>query len=516
MKAHNYLFRISCLELFYPVIINDDIYIIPNSDDMRDKYEVNLSFIDFNPSSFSYLSIMSEEPIELEELENLAKKVLSMLTILILNPLYLEEFYHFKYEGSNLSLVEATIKPFQEPDLKKKENYLHGKLGIYPFNEIVRDLYKKISNNPISDSLYSIIMEYIVSHKEPLIEISGTIAWNVLEHIASRYWNKRDKNKLYIIKKKKFNAYIKALSDCADDFIEHKINQQKDVLLDHPNYTGTYKSLLKNGLTPQIIGFSPVKFRIFKIFEEEGIEYESKKDLIMDMYDIRNKIYHDGLNIEQIKNILGKNPIDIIVKFRPFLYRKILELSGLIYEFFLFKSGHLTVKKEFSEIPNILDWEPDIKTKLDEYELIKRIKLLDDLFTSLIGTILNTHVKDEDEDYEVTAIISKKEGENIIKFFNFPLIFLSAFDKIPSKDKNYPEDIIKYLRPIICTFIDNNIHYEIEFYNRPIKYPRFNLKIDQSAIEKWVAEQYGKKVEIKKETSKIDFKINKITMKKND
>ncbi len=119
MKLNNYLFRISCLELFYPVIINDDIYIIPNSDNMKDDVEPNLTHIDFKPSSFSYLLIMSEEPKHREELENLAKKILSMLTILILNPLYLEEYYHFKYEDSIFSLVEAPSGSYGIVDLYK-------------------------------------------------------------------------------------------------------------------------------------------------------------------------------------------------------------------------------------------------------------------------------------------------------------------------------------------------------------------------------------------------------------
>ena len=119
MKLNNYLFRISCLELFYPVIINDDIYIIPNSDNIKDDVEPNLTHIDFKPSSFSYLLIMSEEPKHREELENLAKKILSMLTILILNPLYLEEYYHFKYEDSIFSLVEAPSGSYGIVDLYK-------------------------------------------------------------------------------------------------------------------------------------------------------------------------------------------------------------------------------------------------------------------------------------------------------------------------------------------------------------------------------------------------------------
>ncbi|MCP6719017.1 MAG: hypothetical protein KJI71_02150 [Patescibacteria group bacterium] len=442
------------MELFYPVIVNDDIYIIPNSDNMRDKYELNLSYIDFNPSSFSYLLIMSEEPIHREELENLAKKVISMLTILILNPLYLEEYYHFKYEGGNFSLVEAIINPFEEPDLKKKRNQLHGRLSIFSFNKITRGLFQKISNNPISDFLYIIIMWYITSHREPLTEISGTIAWNVIEHTASRYWKSlRRHRRAHIIKK------------------------------------------------------------IFMMFDNEHIEYESKRDLIKDMYKIRNKIYHEGLSLAEIENLLGKNPINVIVSFKPFLYRKILEFVGFISEFLDYVSGHLIIKKELELDPNILEREPEIKIKLDEYKLVKELKSLDNLLERLIGTALNTFVKDEDKDYEATAIISKREGEYIIKFLDPPRIFHFGFDKLPSKVENYPEDIIKYLRSIICTFTDDNIQYEIEFYNRPID-TKIKIKSDQFGIRKWVAEQYGKEMETEEEVSEVDFKINKINLKK--
>ncbi len=511
MRAHNYLFRISCLELFYPVIINDDIYIIPNSDNMRDNLETNFSYIDFKPSSFSYLLIMSEEPINREELENLAKQTISMLIVLLLNPLYLEEFYHFKQDKGNVTPVEVTIKPFEGPDLKKKRNYLHGRLAIYSFNEIARDLFKKILDNPISDSLYSIIMEYIVSHKNPLIEISGTIAWNVLEQIVSRYWEKKNKEKLYIITEEKLNDYIGFLDTKAGQFIDDNI-EKYDVMLDLPEYKNNYKELLKRTITRNIMKFSPVKFRIFRLFEEEKITDTPNRELIKDMYNIRVFRFHYGLSLAEIQHKIGKNPIDVIVRFKPFLYRKILEFIGFIDEFFVFYSGHLINKVESSELPD----KPKFKPKLDEYQLVQEIKSLDNLLERLMGTTLDTHIKDEDKKYEVTTIISKKEGEYIITFLDPPQIFHFGLDKIPSKDENYPEDIIKYLRPIICTFTNTNIQYEIEFYNRPINYPRFDIKINQSAIEKWVAEQYGKKIEIKKETSKIDFKITKITMKKID
>ncbi len=511
MKTHNYLFRISCLELYYPVIIDEEICIIPNSDNMRDEIEPNLIFIDFNPDSFSYLLIQSEIPINREELENRAKKAISMLIILILNPLYIEEFYHFKHEEGNFSLVKASIKPFEKPDFKKKRNYLHGRLGIYSFNKIARNLFKKISKNPISDSLYSIIMEYIASYKEPLIEISGTIAWNVLEHIASRYWNKKNKKKLYIIRKEKFEDYIDVLSQCAEKFIEN-IDELKDVLIDHPKYKGVYKGLLKNSLSSEILKYSPVKFRIYRMFEEEKISDKSDEELIKDMYVIRNDMYHSGLNISEIQQKRGKNPIDVIVKFKPFLYRKILEFLGFIDEFFLFDTGHLITREETIKIPNILEWEPDIPIKLDESKLIQQIKSLDDLLQKLIGTDLNAEVIDEDKHYKVRAILSKNKGKYIITFLDSPLIFFSAFDEIPSKDKKYPEDITRYLRSIRCTFIHNNIRYEIEFYNKPLGYPKFNLKISHPEIEKWIEEQTGKERKIKEETSKVHFRISKINM----
>lgn len=511
MKTHNYLFRISFLELHYPIIINDDICIIPNSDNMRDEIESNLTYIDFNPSSFSYLLIQSENQINREELENLAKKIISIFIILILNPLYLEEFYHFKYIKGNFSLIKASIKPFEEPDIKKKGNYLHGGLRIYTFNKIAENLFKKISKNPISDSLHSIIMEYIASYKEPLIEISGTIAWNVLEHIASRYWDKNNKKKLYIVRKEKFEEYIDVLSQCADKFIKN-IDEIKDVLIDGADYKGTYKGLLKNSITSGILKFSPVKFRIIKMFEEEKIYDKAKKELIKDMYDIRVDRYHYGLNIEEIQLKRGKNPIDVIVAFKPFLYRKILEFLGFIDEFFFFIYGHLIIREETSKIPKKLEWESGIPTTLEEFKFVQEIKLLDKLLQKIIGLELNTEVIDEGKHYEVRAKLSRNKGEYVITFLDPNLIFISAFDKIPSSDQKYPEDITQFLRLIKCTFTHNNIQYETEFYNRPIDYPYFDFKISHPEIEKYIEEQTGKKPEIKEDTSRVRFKISKITM----
>lgn len=300
MKAHNYLFRISCLELYYPVIINDDICIIPNFENMRDTIKTNLTYIDFNPSSFSYILIQNANSIKREELENTARKICSMVTTLILNPLYLEEFYHFKHENGRLTFVEAIVKPFEEPDLRKKQNYLQGKLGVHSFNRIAGDLFNKISRHVLSDLIYFIIMEYITAHREILIEISGMIAWNVLEHIASRYWEEKDKKKLYIIKEEKLGEYIDFLDTCANQFIEDNIDKVHDVTLDLPDYKNNYKNYLKRTITRNIIKFSPVKFRIYRMLEEEKIPYIPHKELIKDMYDIRVDRYHYGLNIAEI------------------------------------------------------------------------------------------------------------------------------------------------------------------------------------------------------------------------
>lgn len=511
MKTHNYLFRISCLELYYPLIINDEICIIPNSDNMRDEIESNLIYIDFNPSSFSYLLIQSEIPINREELENLAKKTISMFIILILNPLYLEEFYHFKYNKGNFSLIEASIKPFEEPNLKKKRSYLDRRLGVYSFNRIAGNLYKKISKNPISDSLYSIIMEYIASYKEPLIEISGTSAWNVLEHIASRYWDRKDKKKLYIIKEEKLNDYIEFLDINANQFIRDNIGKD-DVTLDLPDYKENYKDFLKRTITRDIIRFSPVKFRIYRMFEEEKIPYKSDKELIKDMYEIRVDRYHYGLNIAEIQHNRGINPISVIVRFRPFLYRKILEFLGFIDEFFIFDSGYLINKEELLEIPKILERDLDIRTKLEESKLVQKIKSLDDLLLKLIGTDLDAEVIDKGKHHKLRAKLSKNKGEYIITFFDPPPIFFSAFDEIPSNDQKYPEDITRYLRPVKCTFIYNNIRYEIEFYNKPLNYPFFNIKISHPEIEKYIEEKTGKERKKKEDNSMVQFKIIKITM----
>lgn len=355
-------------------------------------------------------------------------------------------------------------------------------------------------------------MEYIASYKEPLIEISGTNAWNVLEHIASRYWGRKDKKKLYIIKEEKLNDYIEFLDTNANQFIEDNIDKEDDVTLDLPDYKENYKDFLKRTITRDIIRFSPVKFRIYRMFEEEKIPYKSNKELIKDMYDIRIDRYHYGLNIAEIQLKRGKNPIDVIVRFRPFLYRKILEFLGFIDEFFFFDLGHLINKEETLEIPNILEWEPDIPTKLDESKLVQKIKSLDDLLLKLIGTNLDAEVIDKGKHHKLRAMLSKNKGEYIITFFDPPLIFYSAFDEIPSNDQKYPEDIIRYLRPVKCTFTYNNIRYKIEFYNKPLDYPKFNIKFRHPEIEKWIEEQTGKERKIKEETSKINFKINKITM----
>lgn len=513
MKTNNYLFRISCLELYYPIKFNDDICILPNLVNMRENVEPNLLYVDFNPKTFSYLLVQSDKPLNRKKLENLAKKSISFLTILILNQLYIEEYYHFKLEGGVFSLVEATILPFKELELKKKNNYLHGRMGVYPLNKIAGKLFKKILDNPISDSLYSIIMEYITSHKESLIEISGTVAWNVIEHMASRYWERVDRKKLYIITEKKLIKFIDFLDTHADQFITDNI-ETDDVTIDHPDYKSNYKNLLKRTIKRDILKFSPVKFRIFRMFEEEKILYEPNKKLIKDMYDIRVYMYHYGLSLEEIQTKIRKDPLDVIVKFKPFLYRKILEFLGFIDELFFFDSGYLIKKEDISNIPNILEEEPEIKTKLAESELIQKIGSLEDLFQKVMGNEIEAKLIYEGTNYKSHLTLSKNEEDYIITLTDFPFILIKALFEIPSEDKNYPEEIIRFLHPVICTFLFNNTKYKLEFYNRPID-SELTFKFGHPEIEKWIEEQTGKARMNEEETSKIQYTLSKITIIKN-
>ncbi len=68
---------------------------------------------------------------------------------------------------------------------------------------------------------------------------------------------------------------------------------------------------------------------------------------------MRNDIYHDGLTLEEIQQKMRKNPIDIIVKFKPFLYQIILEFLGFTDEFFFFDSGFLINKESSKKILNV-------------------------------------------------------------------------------------------------------------------------------------------------------------------
>ncbi|MHA1253102.1 MAG: hypothetical protein ACTSRP_24165 [Candidatus Helarchaeota archaeon] len=215
----------------------------------------------------------------------------------------------------------------------------------------------------------------MVSLRENIFETSSILAWNFLEHLASRYWNNQDKNFLLKITEEKSNDFISKLKETASNYMSNEIKDEDILLIGEYSKRYNIKNLLISEITTNILFFSPVTYRILSMFEKEEILEENDEEKIKKMNLIRNLLLHNGYSLKEIsshKNI-DFNPIEFIASYKVFLYRKFLMFLKIIDDHTEFKFGRLILKDDYIDEKRI-ELEMEKKRRILKKNYIINIK----------------------------------------------------------------------------------------------------------------------------------------------
>jgi len=242
MTKFCYVYRVLYLELHIPLRINNNIFLLPSMQLLNERnYNMN-----FYKDEYSFILIESEKEIEDKQLlEKKIEIILTILSLLFCNQFYSQEYYYIKKENKDYEILKAEIIPFPTRSIKKAYNYLFDNaLGI---QKHFGDIYQELSNHLLFDSLYHITATLMACLKENLFEICAILAWNFLEHLAARYWNKKNKNNLLKLKKEEY----KELKIKTKKFIGNNI-QDDYILLTGKHFEGLNikELLISNNISP--------------------------------------------------------------------------------------------------------------------------------------------------------------------------------------------------------------------------------------------------------------------------
>ena len=387
MKYYYYIYSIDFLNIPNALLLDEGIFLYPNkrvnawSEKNRNKFDFPPKFKDsfqFNLSSSSYLLIRKDVEADIAKLEKKIHLIITILSVIVSNQLYFHENYYLILENEKEIVIKrAEINRIQKFLPKVISNMVI--IDYLYFQANFKQILKKFSENRISNYLQDIISGLLLSLNEENFSIKLSVAWNTLEHLANRYWKNTDESKLYIIKEDKFKDFIKEMKSAADLFLTNEEKISKDDVNIEEKYRDKwkYKDLLKSQLTDNITSFSPIRYKIRKMFENESINIDD--ELVQKVKKMRDMIFHKGFNPDDIESKINGNPKDVLMRFIFTIYEKILRFSGIIDEFaesygdqLLFHNFYNNQEKVKEEIDKIIVAERDNANK----NILKKIETI--------------------------------------------------------------------------------------------------------------------------------------------
>ncbi len=309
---------------------------------------------------------------------------------------------------------------------------------------IFKNWYENILKNRVKDELNHLIAELNAGLRSTMFEVSAGLLWNAWEHLASKYW-KIEKEELYVIKKSKYKEFIKALKETAKKFIDEL--KPEEILLENIlNGRYSFKSLLNRELSKDIANYSPAVYRIYQMLDKEGYPLVNQEvDFITIMNKIRNYLYHKGLTLQAIGDKENINPIEFLVKFKLFTYRKFLEFFGIINKFADYIGGIFQWK---NEIVRESDQEEIIELTNDLLEVHNYIKRLNKIF----GYNKQAELKWNNNINTICAKFQYDilENEHYVIMKHLPMDYKKMlYSKIVTHTNvnNQPEDLVRLIQP---------------------------------------------------------------------
>ncbi|MEE9378502.1 MAG: hypothetical protein V3V33_10760 [Candidatus Lokiarchaeia archaeon] len=436
MTSNYHIYRILYLNCNKVIRLKENIYILPS-----EVQEIGAS-IYFEINSFSYLLIKTNNEDDNENLRQTLELIISFFSLLLGNQFYSKENYHFYFENKIL-LKNAHLYPIPEPFVEKHHSS-PSRVSIKIIQFIFKQWYKDILDNRVKDSVFHIIAELNAGLRNTLFEISAGLLWNAWEHLASKYW-KIDKNELYVIKKDKFNDFIKVLKGTANNFIDGL--KPGDILLKNIlNGRYDYKSLLKRDLSKDTANYSPANYRIYQMFDKEGETLANQEiDFITIMNRIRNDLYHKGLSLKEIGEKENINPVEFLVKYKSFSYRKFLEFFGIINKFANYADGLFQWKDEIVRGSNNQEFIELNDNLLELYKYIKRLNKINGF-----NKKAELRWNNKTNKIRVKFLYDLLENDHYVIMTHLPMDYKKKLYNnvvICTKKNNQPEDLVRLIQP---------------------------------------------------------------------
>jgi len=479
MTTNYYIFRILYLKCNSVIRLKENIWLLPS----EAQEAGGTVFFDIN--SYSYLLIKSDIEENETDLRHNIELVISFFSLLLGNQFYSKETYHFYFEEKIL-LKNAHLYPIPEPFVEKHHFSLSG-VWVKIIQFIFDKWYEDILKNQVKDGLFHLIAELNAGLRSTMFEISAGLLWNTWEHLASKYW-KKDKNYLYVIKKAKYNEFIRALKEIADNFIEG-LEPEEIILENILNGKYNYKSLLKRDLSKDIANYSPATYRIFQMFDKEGdIFTDQELDFIMIMNRIRNDLYHKGLSLQEIGEKESIKPVEFLEKFKSFTYRKFLKFFGVINNYADYVGG-------------IFQWKDEIINESNKEELIELTDDLLEIYNYIKRFNKNYRGYKQDElkwknstnNIRVKFLYDISKNENYVIMEHLPMDYKKSLYNLivthTNKD-NQPEDLVRLLevKEVIIDLID----FRMKIFIRIEKPTKTNFDFTNIIINRNDPNEYAK------------------------
>lgn len=453
-----HLYKILYLEIHMPIKITDSIFLLPRKGSMNEN---NYQFA-FNKEEYSYLLIVSKK---LESVPSCDKQeietVKTLLSLLLANQFYNTEYVQLKIENSTTNLLKAKITVNIQKNIRERASLTH--FNIISISRMLNTIYEDLKINSLSlFNITSILMAFL---RENVFELAIILGGTFIEHLATRYWNKKDPELLLNITFNAFNRYIKIIKGRANEFFKNEL--KKDEILLTGEYSQKAKSLLFQTLSPNVNNFSPAKYRFYSLLRNENLFKAEDKQKIKLLYQMRNMIIHDGKNLEDIKADpkIIVNPIQLLEEIKMMLYRIFLQYLGVVGSHLEFKSGHLIIKGGFPDYSGMTSEE--IKAELDQLSeehqkdmknnrpLIDVLSIREEKIAQLkeIHTSCQFNWAFGSEEAKFHLSFNEKEEIFEIKLFNPPIEFLEFWYSSPfQSNQNYPEDHIRIQKPYTFKF----------------------------------------------------------------
>jgi len=455
-----HLYKIIYLELHIPIKITDSIFLLPHKDLLNER-DYRFSF---NKEEYSYLLIVSKEEEEVPKCdEEKINRVRTILSLILANQFYNTEYLNFEVKDSLSRLIIGKITTNVKSFVRERGSLIH--FNIIGFQSILNMIYEDLETNPLSPSLFNFTSTLMAFLREHVFELAIILGGTFIEYISAHYWRNNNPEFLLNITEAAFNHYIELLKSRAKDFFKSEL-KEKDILLKDAK-PDVIRGLLLRNLSPNVINFSPAKYRFYSLLKNENLDNEDFEQNVKLLYKMRNDIVHDGKNLEDIKADprVDVDPIKFLEVIKLALYRFFLQYVGIAGNYLEFKNGRLIIKNGTPDLSGMTAKEIDAELKnnaeenqkvLDQNKsMMEVLNYREDKIIRLKKIDSTCEFSWSENTQEVSFHLDFDEKEAIfeIKIFEPPHDFLLYWYSNPFQSSHdYPEENVRLQKPYTFNF----------------------------------------------------------------